>query len=183
MDKNVKEIVLILENCEVINVPIECIKILNVDMEDIVMQDKDISIKNLDLLIQNNGEICGTFNKKTNPIKRLNDCNDITSITYVYESGKRITFRIDWVYKDDNPYVFEQENQAQTSEMIDYKTIHININPNNVKYSLKELFDFPVGSKFKTKDGQTVKVEEGINDEKEIRLTKSMTNQFFYKVN
>lgn len=182
MDKNIKQIELVLENCEVINIPVECIKILNIDMEDITMQDNNVLIKNLDLLIQNNGGICGTFDKKTNPIKRLNDCNDITSITYIYKNDKRITFGIDWVYKDDNPYVFESENQAQTSEMIDYKTIHININPNNVKYLIEELFDFPVGSKFKTKDGQTIEVEER-NDKKEIRLTESITDQFFYKVN
>lgn len=183
MDKNIKEIVLVLENCEVINIPIECIKILHVDMEDIETKKSSIFIKNLDMLIQNNGEICGTFDKRANPIKRLYNCNDITSMTYIYENDKRITFGIDWVYKDDNPYAFESENQAQTSKMIDYKTIHININPNNVKYSIEELFDFPVGSKFKTKDRQTVEIEKGADDEKEIRVTKSMTKQFFYKAN
>lgn len=183
MDNNIKGIELVLENCEVINIPIECIKILNIDMEDIDIKNNSIFINKLEMTIENNGNMCSRFDKCHNPISRLKDYNDIITITYIYKDNKKATFKIDWVFKSDNPYVTESENQAQTSTMVDYKTIHININPNNVKYSIEDLFDFPVGSKFKTKDGQIVEIEEDIDNEKEIKLTKSMIGVDFYKVN
>ncbi|BDR74225.1 hypothetical protein K144316041_p20640 (plasmid) [Clostridium tetani] len=183
MDNNIKGIELVLENCEVINIPIECIKKLDINIKDINVKNNSAFIDKLEMTIENNGKICSHFNKCYNPISRLNDYNDITAITYIYKDNKKTTFKIDWVFKSDNPYAFESENQAQTSIMVNYKTIHININPNNVKYSMEDLFDFPVGSKFKTKDGQIVEIEEDIDNEKEIRLTKSMVDVSFYKVN
>ena len=168
--KNLKGVQIVFENCESMFIPTNCIKQLKYEMEEYTDDD---NIKNLitklDCIIENNGSITKPgFTKecKTSPIQRINQYNDITYFDFVYKDDSKDSNYVHW-YNDE--YGYCQNNNGQSSELLRYNKIHIIVKPYIPKYSINEIFQFPIGTKIKDED-ETIYTIEIDNDIKHINI-------------
>lgn len=104
------------ENCESMFIPIEAFKVLKLDGQGNVQ-----AVINLRDTI--NYKTCA--HKRLTPLERINKYNDITSIELAYKN-KNITYEIKW-WENPNPYIMEQENKYQTSNLIAYDKLYLKI--------------------------------------------------------
>jgi hypothetical protein len=168
--EKLKGIQIVFENCESMFIPINCIKQLKYEMEE-YKGDSDIKnlITKLDCVIENNGTITRNpdFVEKESPIQRINQYDDICYFDFMYKDGSQDSNYVHW-YNDENKYNSEN-NDGQSSKLLRYNKIHIIVKPYIPKYSINEIFQFPVGTKIKD-ENEVVYIIEINNDIKHINI-------------
>ncbi len=158
----IKEVEFILENCESVIVPLNC---LESGLTMSASKEDDTLLTQFQCNIQDNGEVrygC-TWDDKTHPLHRLAQYNDICRIKFTYEDGNKKELSIQWYEDEENPWDMSNENLNQTTEFIDYKTFKINIKPYIKKYSINEILGFPSGTVFKGDNGKEYEILENEN--------------------
>lgn len=141
----VKEIVLVLENCEYINIPTK--HLANIIIEDIDISvrrtainsiDKQMSAKSIYLeiikpeIIKTLG-LFGEYDEESlSCSKRLIQHEDITSVEVVYDDDSKEEYFVDWDW--DNEYI----NSYQDTQLAKNRNLHVLINR---KKKLKEFLD------------------------------------------
>lgn len=141
----VKEIELVLENCEYIKVPTK--HLANLIIEDIDISIRRNAINSIDKLQTANSilieiikpetiKTLGLFNEDDEESlscsKRLIQHEDITSVEVIYDDGSKEEFFVDWNW--DNEYI----NSYQDTQLANNGHLHVLINR---KKSLKEYLD------------------------------------------
>ena len=193
MDKKIKSIKFVLENCESISVPYECLDKFEY-VADKTKTDEDHTgyITNLDCIVKDNGnmEYGMTWDgNETTPIQRLNKYNDICWIDIFYEDGLKENYGVNWYYDEDDEYCNSQNNENQTNKLINYKTLHIIVKPYVPKYSIMDIFDFSFDkdTTFKGKDDSKI-YEVKLSDKGKYilnigDLTEQQIRQSYIKIN
>ena len=186
MEKEIKEITFVLENCESITVPYQCFSNFEFTIDDMTKKH-DRYIKTLNCVINDNGSIeyGMTYDgNMTSPIKRLSECEDICWVYIIYNDKSKEEHYVNWC-DDDN----ENSNDNQTSRLIDYHTIEIKIAPYVPKCSLIDIFNFAIGTTFKGEKDKifyTIEAQLKNKDNKYIssiiQLTEEQANQLYIKV-
>lgn len=156
MGKIIKHVEFVLENCEVIIIPYQCFKTLSINgSEDLNSLKDGDAITNMECDIINNGIMSYGygFNNQESPIERLNNSNDICAVNFIYNDDTSISMRIEWYQDENNYYNQPQYNENQTSNKLNYNSIHIEIKPFIRTYSIQEVFEFEVGTYIEDENG------------------------------
>lgn len=148
--KKIKSIDFLLENGERIGMPYKCFQLFKFNL------NKNKCIDYMECKITDKGMYYGICkNKDMHPIDRLNVFNDIEYVRFVYKDNcDEDVYPILW-------NEFEGENLNQSVSKESYKQLYIHIRktaPYVRKYSIFEIFDFPIGTQFKTKDGEIITI-------------------------
>lgn len=141
----VKEVVLVLENCEYINIPTKHLG--NIIIEDIDISirrnainsiDKQMSAKSiyLEIIKPETIKTLGFFGEDDEEniscSKRLVQFEDITSVEIIYDNNSKEEYFVDWNW--DNEYI----NRNQDTQLAKNGNLHVLINR---KKKLKEFLD------------------------------------------
>lgn len=122
-DTGIKNIEFIFENNESIKVPKSSIKhfsIVDGDLKCNVVLNSDIEYKDI-------SRGCKT------PLERINSVNDITQLKIITMRNEELEINIDWYDREpDNPYYMPMNNELQTSKMINWNEIELNILNNKI---------------------------------------------------
>lgn len=185
MSNQIKNIQIDFENCEGISIPYNCFKNLTFKLDETKKDENcDGHIINMECTIIDNGNITYSTtwsSNRTSPIERLNQYEDICWFDILYSDDTKKSYYVDWYYESD--YANPQENKNQTNQLMDYKTIHIKVEPYEQKYTVSEIFDFDEGTKFKDEDNNLYYIYKGIFmkiDEKgdvPVYITKDIVNK------
>lgn len=170
MNKKIKQINI---SCgeDIIFVPYRCIKKLEYD--SILQDKKNYIITQLDCIIENDGSILNKQNINQLPIQRINSYNDITYFDFVYDNNFIKENRIKW-YGDDIFYDLPTFNKNQTSKLLRYNKIHIRIKPFVRKYTIKEIFELPIGTILQGEDKNKYTVYSFENNNKRSDIPMDM---------
>ena len=98
MNKNIKQVTLVLENCESVIVPEECFKEFSFKRGE-NKTDENPYIKSLNCIIKDNGNMKyeTTYSENaTSPIERLRRYNDITWVKIEYEDESSEVLSVVW---------------------------------------------------------------------------------------
>lgn len=127
---NTKELLgieLIFENCEGMFIPIE-------SFTDLYIQDGEINTYiNLNDKIEYKG-----FDNST-PLQRINKYDDIVSLNLIYKD-EDIEYKLLW-WEDSNPYIVDDNNRYQTSELISYNKLHLEVSKNVLRREIQSMKD------------------------------------------
>ncbi|XZH34265.1 hypothetical protein ACSW8L_16210 (plasmid) [Clostridium perfringens] len=125
--KDLLGIELIFENCEGMFIPVE-------SFTDLYIQDGEINTYiNLSDKIEYKG-----FDNST-PLQRINKYNDIVSLNLIYKD-EDIEYKLLW-WEDPNPYIMTDNNRCQTSELISYNKLHLEISKNVLRREIQSIKD------------------------------------------
>ena len=173
MDKQIKQIEFVFENCESVVIPYECFTSFKYE----ISQDKNDTISYFDATIKDNGQLdygCG-FDSYQTPIQRIKEYNDITNIYIKYTDSSEEHFYVIW--SNDM-----QNNKNQTSKLIDFRTIHIMIKKYIPKYWLYQIFNLKEDIQFKgLTDNKIYKIKDDKLSISEI--TSEIINQKYIIIN
>lgn len=136
---NVKSVEFVLENCEYITVPKGCFKGLELIEYENEEYELDCKIYGVDSIVYSS---LSQLSSKQNPLKRLNEYNDIVRLVITYIDDSTKTFDLVWLdwHGDDNDF--------QTTNMISYKELDISVKVNNRNKFIKNKCDNDVMSIF-----------------------------------
>lgn len=66
--------------------------------------------------------------KHKNPFERIQELDDITQINFKTKQGEQVEIGIDWYNEEpDNPYYMPMNNELQTSQLLDWNELELNI--------------------------------------------------------
>lgn len=120
--KDLLGIGLIFENCEGMFIPVE-------SFTDLYIQDGEIDTYiNLSDKIEYKG-----FDNST-PLQRINKYDDITSVNLIYKD-KDMEYQTVWYN------AWEQENRYQTSELISWNKLHLEISKDVLRREIQSMKD------------------------------------------
>lgn len=125
--KDLLGIELIFENCEGMFIPVE-------SFTDLYIQDGEINTYiNLSDKIEYK-----SFDNST-PLQRINKYDDIVSLNLIYKD-EDIEYKLLW-WEDPNPYVMDDNNRYQTSELISYNKLHLEVSKNVLRREVQSMKD------------------------------------------
>lgn len=125
--KDLLGIELIFENCEGMFIPVE-------SFTDLYIQDGEINTYiNLSDKIEYK-----SFDNST-PLQRINKYDDIVSLNLIYKD-EDIEYKLLW-WEDPNPYIMTNNNRYQTSELISYNTLHLEVSKNVLRREIQSIKD------------------------------------------
>ena len=119
--KDLLGIGLIFENCEGIFMPIEA-------LDNLYIKDGEI---NTYINLSDKIEYKGFYDDLT-PLQRIKHMNDITSINLIYKD-KDIEYKTVWYN------AWEQENRYQTSELISWNRLHLEISKDVLRKEIQSM--------------------------------------------
>ncbi|MCX0398615.1 hypothetical protein LI014_14620, partial [Clostridium perfringens] len=73
------------------------------------------------------------------PLQRINKYNDIVSLNLVYKD-EDIEYKLLW-WEDPNPYVMTDNNRYQTSELISYNKLYLEISKDVLRKEIQSMKD------------------------------------------
>lgn len=115
------------ENCEGMFIPVE-------SFTDLYIQDGEINTYiNLSDKIEYKG-----FDNST-PLQRINKYNDIVSLNLIYKD-EDIEYKLLW-WEDPNPYIMTDNNRYQTSKLISYNKLHLEISKDVLRREIQSIKD------------------------------------------
>lgn len=125
----IKSIDITFENCESFTIPSSCIEFMNVEgfKTRYFINNANGNYSKINrayyvyLKIKDSNEIKKDYNFSEEFFIRVKKYNDITSIQYNYDNGKRFKFYVPWNYKD------KQYNSWQKVKEVKDGIIHIEI--------------------------------------------------------
>ncbi|MBM7836350.1 hypothetical protein [Clostridium sardiniense] len=122
-DTDIKNIEFIFENNESTKVPKSSIKhfsIVDGDLKCNVVLNSDIEYEDI-------SRRCKT------PLERINSLNDITQLKITTMNNEELEINIGWYDREaDNPYYMPMNNELQTSKMLSWNEIELNILDNKI---------------------------------------------------
>lgn len=125
--KDLLGIELIFENCEGMFIPVE-------SFTDLYIQDGEINTYiNLSDKIEYK-----SFDNST-PLQRINKYDDIVSLNLIYKD-EDIEYKLLW-WEDPNPYVLNDNNRYQTSKLISYNKLHLEVSKNVLRREIQSIKD------------------------------------------
>ena len=125
--KDLLGIELIFENCEGMFIPVE-------SFTDLYIQDGEINTYiNLSDRIEYK-----SFDNST-PLQRINKYNDIVSLNLIYKD-EDIEYKLLW-WEDPNPYIMTDNNRYQTSELISYNKLHLEVSKDVLRREIQSIKD------------------------------------------
>jgi hypothetical protein len=151
MNKKIKSVGFVFENCECVEIPFECF--VEFEIKDIEKLSNEDTFESFKCVIEDKGGTkytCGGFGQKT-PIQRMDYYNDITSIYITYNDNSQIQLFCPWY--EENECCNSQYDDYQTSKMQSFNRIELNIINNSKWYNLEEILN-------KFEDGVKVKDQE-----------------------
>ena len=180
--KNLKAIEFVFENTESMCIPIECINKLDFEIDN---NNKNV-FTYLNCVIKNNGSIKSYPDDSTSPILRLSKWDDICNCNFIFKNGLPEDHSIEW-YVEDNPYIIEQSNKGQSSNLLRYNIIEILIKPYIPTYTIQEIFSLPIGTHIQDEEGNKYIILPNEQDIKTIDLystclTEKSINMKFTKI-
>ncbi|MBI6005975.1 hypothetical protein H8J86_08405 [Clostridium perfringens] len=125
--KDLLGIELIFENCEGMFIPVE-------SFTDLYIQDGEI---NTYIHLSDNIEYKG-FDNST-PLQRINKYNDIVSLNLIYKD-EDMEYKLLW-WEDPNPYIMTDNNRYQTSKLISYNKLHLEISKDVLRREIQSMKD------------------------------------------
>jgi hypothetical protein len=144
--KDVKMVKFILENCETVWIPQECL----INFEANYTKDG----YELDAHIIDNCKLDGYLFDTKSPLQRLNHRSDICSVELELVNGEEIELALVW-----NPEGYS-DNNFQTSELLSYKELKISINKYNKMFSIQDILKLEDGTVVMDQYGKEYRVEE-----------------------
>lgn len=125
--KDLLGIELIFENCEGMFIPVE-------SFTDLYIQDGEINTYiNLSDKIEYK-----SFDNST-PLQRINKYDDIVSLNLIYKD-EDIEYKLLW-WEDPNPYIMTDNNRYQTSKLISYNKLHLEISKDVLRREIQSIKD------------------------------------------
>lgn len=140
----VKSICIILENHESFIIPKDCIKKLHIER----YSDTEIIF---DLNVVDNGNIKTVISANPNisPLQRLNQYNDVVSITIELESGEKTHKNVIWIDTCNDMH----NNLCQKTELFKYNELSLSIHPNNITLNIYDVLHLPIGTIVSDEEG------------------------------
>ncbi|MBO3398410.1 hypothetical protein JJB71_12755 [Clostridium perfringens] len=111
------------ENCEGMFIPVEA-------LDNLYIKDGEI---NTYIYLNKKIEYKGFYDDLT-PLQRIKHMNDITSVNLIYKD-KDIEYQTVWYN------AWEQENRYQTSELISWNKLHLEISKNVLRKEIQSMKD------------------------------------------
>ncbi|KQC91356.1 hypothetical protein AM596_15090 [Clostridium perfringens CP4] len=111
------------ENCEGMFIPVEA-------LDNLYIKDGEI---NTYIYLNEKIEYKGFYDDLT-PLQRIKHMNDITSVNLIYKD-KDIEYQTVWYN------AWEQENRYQTSELISWNKLHLEISKNVLRKEIQSMKD------------------------------------------
>lgn len=125
--KDLLGIELIFENCEGMFIPVE-------SFTDLYIQNGEINTYiNLSDKIEYK-----SFDNST-PLQRINKYNDIVSLNLIYKD-EDIEYKLLW-WENPNPYIMTDNNRYQTSELISYNKLHLEVSKDVLRREIQSIKD------------------------------------------
>ena len=125
--KDLLGIELIFENCEGMFIPVE-------SFTDLYIQNGEINTYiNLSDKIEYK-----SFDNST-PLQRINKYDDIVSLNLIYKD-EDIEYKLLW-WEDPNPYIMTDNNRYQTSKLISYNKLHLEVSKNVLRREIQSMKD------------------------------------------
>lgn len=136
---NVESVEFVLENCEYITIPKDYFKSLKLTEYKDEEYELDCKIYGVDNIVYTS---LGQLSSKQNPLKRLNEYNDIVRLVITYIDDPTETFNLVWLdwHGCDNDF--------QTTSMVSYKELDISVKVDNKNKFIKNKCDDDVMSIF-----------------------------------
>ncbi|HAT4302262.1 TPA: hypothetical protein I9089_002367 [Clostridium perfringens] len=125
--KDLLGIELIFENCEGMFIPVE-------SFNDLYIQDGEINT-----YINLNDKIEYKSFDNSTPLQRINKYNDIVSLNLIYKD-EDIEYKLLW-WEDPNPYIMTDNNRYQTSKLISYNKLHLEISKDVLRREIQSIKD------------------------------------------
>lgn len=131
---DIKTLYIRLTNHEAFVIPKTCFKKLNISQT----QNGDYE---LDLRIKDNGDIdvLLTSNHKISPLQRIHNHKDVFDIEIKLENGEKVYGKVVWMDEVHST----QDNMYQKTKLISYNDLILNINLDNRRLSIQEVFSLP----------------------------------------
>ena len=129
INDNIIKIELVFENCESVNIPIECFDNLEYEINNKFISKFKCKIK-LDSSIQ-----CNLYDNATTPIERIYQYNDITHIVFIDTYDKHNSIPVEWDYENYN------SNEYQISKLLSWDKLDLNIDTTQEIYEEPSLND------------------------------------------
>lgn len=115
------------ENCEGMFIPVEA-------LDNLYIKDGEI---NTYIYLNEKIEYKG-FDNST-PLQRINKYNDIVSLNLIYKD-EDIEYKLLW-WEDPNPYIMTDNNRYQTSKLISYNKLHLEVSKNVLRREIQSIKD------------------------------------------
>lgn len=155
---NIKDVELFTEGDYSIRIPYDCFTQLDFIINENLSKEKDnyIVFSHLDFNIKDNGKI-SFFNEnafrtdKDSPVQIL-DKYDITGINLVFNDNTNQNIHVLWYNENQEDWNYESHNIEESTNLIDYKTIHIKIAPYIPIYYISDIFNLPTNTILKAED-------------------------------
>ncbi|MFY8262995.1 hypothetical protein ACOT7R_08865 [Clostridium perfringens] len=113
------------ENCEGMFIPIEA-------LDNLYIKNGEI---NTYITLHPNIAYKGYIGES--PLERIHKFNDITSINLIYKNND-IKYDLLW-WENPNPYIMEQENKYQKSQLISWNRLHLEISKDVLKKEIQSM--------------------------------------------
>lgn len=146
--KELKAIEFVFENMESMYIPIDCINKLDFEIDN---GNKNV-FTYLNCIIEDNGSIKSNPDDSASPICRLSRFDDICDCNFIFKDNSHEEYGVQW-YREDNPYIIEENNKGQSSNLLRYNMIEILIKHYIPQYTIQEIFSFPIGTHLQDERG------------------------------